>query len=350
MPRAAYRQPLTVFALVVALATALVARVVLRPAICPWTWLPTVRVILPIFLILGSGFTSLGRINLRKGRTAFTFLTAPGLRGVLVLVWSVAAALADVASQNGAWVFVFGATLSALMTWKDRRLIFAATVPAAILLSIGAAMFNDGFDADSTAAAAAGAAMSIVVALTILGLMTPSEERLSYLERENKELWNLSFHDGLTGLYNRRYAQETGQKLFNRAVRYHEQFHALMIDIDHFKRVNDKVGHAAGDEVLKEIAAILQDCVRASDFVVRYGGEEFVVYLVQADPELVQNIANRIRDQVASHSFGMVPWQVTISIGVASTQDKDRLEDLLDRADKYLYISKRSGRNRVSGF
>ena len=217
-------------------------------------------------------------------------------------------------------------------------------------MSIGVLLLRNPFDIDATTTIVAATVMGMVVTATIRGTVTPGEERLQYLERENKELWDLSFHDGLTGLFNRRYAQETGQKLFNRAIRYHEQFHALMIDIDHFKRVNDTLGHAAGDEVLKEIATILQDCVRASDFVVRYGGEEFVVYLVQADSELVQNIANRIRDEVASHGFEMVPWQVTISIGVASIQNNDRLENLLDRADKYLYISKRSGRNRVSGF
>ncbi|MGO8692245.1 MAG: diguanylate cyclase [Rectinemataceae bacterium] len=350
MPRAAYRQPLIAFFIAVAAALALAGRVVLHTGPSPRTWLDGVRLALPVLLAVGAGITFLGRMNLRRGRSAFTFLASPTLRAALVLAWSVAATYVDLASGGGAWIFVFGVISSSLLAWKDRRFVFAAIPPSAIALSIGVLLLRNPFDIDATTTIVAATVMGMVVTATIRGTVTPGEERLQYLERENKELWDLSFHDGLTGLFNRRYAQETGQKLFNRAIRYHEQFHALMIDIDHFKRVNDTLGHAAGDEVLKEIATILQDCVRASDFVVRYGGEEFVVYLVQADSELVQNIANRIRDEVASHGFEMVPWQVTISIGVASIQNNDRLENLLDRADKYLYISKRSGRNRVSGF
>lgn len=350
MTRATYRQPLTSLALVAVVSAALVGRAFWSADSLPWTWLSIARFVLPALLAVGAWLVFLGRINLRKGRSALTFLANPTLRGALILAWSTAAAFADLASGEGAWLFVFGAVGAALLAWKDKRFIYFAILPAAVVLALGAAFLRKGVDLDVEAAIAAAAATGIVVAMTIRHTMTPGEERLLYLERENKELWSLSYHDGLTGLYNRRYAQETGQKLFNRAIRYHEQFHALMIDIDHFKKVNDTVGHAAGDEVLREIAVILQGCVRASDFVVRYGGEEFVLYLVQADPELVQNIANRIRDEVASHKFAVVPWQVTISIGVASIQVKDKLEDLLDRADKYLYISKMSGRNRVSGF
>ncbi len=350
MMRSAYRQPLTASALVTLVAAALVGRVLLHDGSSPWVWLRIARVALPALLAVGAWFVFMGRVNLREGRSALTLLANPTLRGALVLAWSAAAAWLDLASGEGAWLFVFGAVGAALLAWKDKRFIYFAILPAAAVLELGAVFVRTGPDLDFEAAIAAAAATGIAVILSIRNTMTPGEERLLYLERENRELWSLSYHDGLTGLYNRRYAQETGQKLFTRAIRYHEQFHALMIDIDHFKKVNDKVGHAAGDEVLREIAVILQGCVRTSDFVVRFGGEEFVLYLVQADPELVQNIANRIREEVASHKFSTVPWQVTISIGVASIQSKDRLEDLLDRADKYLYISKRSVRNRVTGF
>jgi diguanylate cyclase (GGDEF)-like protein len=123
-----------------------------------------------------------------------------------------------------------------------------------------------------------------------------------------------------------------------------------MIDIDHFKRVNDMVSHAVGDEVLKGVGQAIQSCLRTSDSVSRYGGEEFLAFVVQAEAEVAQFIANRIREAVASRVFDEVPWRVTISIGVASVEADDDLESLVDRADKYLYSSKRGGRNRVSGF
>ena len=123
-----------------------------------------------------------------------------------------------------------------------------------------------------------------------------------------------------------------------------------MLDIDHFLRVNDRLSQAVGDGVLREMALILQSCVRASDVAARYGGEEFVVFLLGASSETVQFIASRIRDDVAKHRFDSVPWQVTISIGIASMREGETLTELVDRADKSLYAAKRSGRNRVSGF
>ena len=344
-----YRQPLLVFALVVAVVLLLASRVFyFGPA--PWTWLRAARLSLPALLFVGAGFAFLGRLNLRRGRRTLSFLSSSKLRVCLILAWSAAAALVDLASGQGASIFVFGAGAAALVGWKDRRFLSLALSLTAVAAAAGAFFIEKGLEFDTTAMIIAASGMGAIFAWVIRSNVAPNEERLQYLERENKELWNLSFRDGLTGLYNRRFAQETGQKLLNRAIRYHEQFHALMLDIDHFKRVNDKISHAAGDEVLRQIARIIQDCVRSSDFVSRYGGEEFVVFLVQADPELVQNIANRIRDGVATHRFEIVPWQITLSIGVASIQDNESLGELIDRADKYLYVSKKAGRNRVSGF
>jgi len=185
---------------------------------------------------------------------------------------------------------------------------------------------------------------------TIRHTLAPTEERVRSLEAENRELWDLSYRDSLTAIFNRRYVQQIATQLFTRAVRYHEQLHVLMLDIDHFKRVNDKLGHAVGDEVLKAVAATIQAFVRSSDALARYGGEEFIVYIVQANPELVQFIANRIRDGVANLHLERVPWTVTISIGVAGLQSADTLDSLVERADKFLYKSKQQGRNRVSGF
>lgn len=179
--------------------------------------------------------------------------------------------------------------------------------------------------------------------------LLPGEERMRSLEEENKELWNLSYRDSLTGLFNRRYMQQTVEHVFSRAVRYREQLHVLMIDIDHFKKVNDTYGHAVGDEVLKIVASTIQTFVRTSDIVARYGGEEFIVYIVESDMELTQFIANRIRDGIASIQFEQVPWTITISIGITGLQDGDTIESQISRADQFLYSSKKNGRNRVTG-
>ena len=123
----------------------------------------------------------------------------------------------------------------------------------------------------------------------------------------------------------------------------------LALDLDSFKKVNDTLGHAVGDEVLKAIAASIQAFVRSSDIIARYGGEEFIVYLVESNTEMTQFVANRIRDGVASLHIENVPWTVTISIGIASLKETDTIEDQIARADQFLYISKKNGRNRVSG-
>jgi len=198
--------------------------------------------------------------------------------------------------------------------------------------------------------ALAGFLLAAFVSSVVRTSVLPGELRMKTLEEENKALWGLSYRDGLTGLYNRRYMEQAQAQLFARAVRYREQLHVLMIDIDHFKKVNDKLGHAVGDEVLKGVASTIQGIVRASDIVARYGGEEFILYLVQSNPELTQFIANRLRDGVSSVRFPDVPWTITVSIGVAGLQDGDSVEGLTERADQFLYVSKRQGRTRVSGF
>ncbi|MEI6875333.1 MAG: GGDEF domain-containing protein [Spirochaetota bacterium] len=172
---------------------------------------------------------------------------------------------------------------------------------------------------------------------------------LSLLEARVLELREMSFRDALTGLYNRRYATEAGHGFVAQSRRYGYDFHALMVDIDHFKRINDELGHPRGDEVLKEIASILRSAIRETDIAARIGGEEFLVLLPKANAESAQNIANRIRDLVGSTVFEGVPWTVTVSLGVTGIRESDELETLVERADSFLYQSKRSGRNRVSG-
>lgn len=316
----------------------------------PETW-PVVQI---VGVALGGVVVAYGVIAIllrsSEGRLAALFSRPRLLLGIVIAAATAIACLLDRAAGRSALALLCGSVVLSLLYWDKPPYLFALMLLAA---AVGIQAEYLGYaapDWEQVSLAASSLVLGAAVAFTVRGIVAPGAERLRSLERENRELWDLSFRDGLTGLYNRRFAQETGQKLFARAQRYQERFHVLMIDIDHFKRVNDKVSHAAGDEVLKGIASILQSCVRSSDVAARYGGEEFIVFLLQAEPETAQFIANRIRDDVAAHRFESVPWHVTISVGVAGMVEGERLDELVDRADKYLYVAKRGGRNRVAGF
>jgi two-component system cell cycle response regulator len=162
----------------------------------------------------------------------------------------------------------------------------------------------------------------------------------------------LAVIDQLTGLYNRRYMDSQVSVLAGRARRSGSPLSALVVDIDHFKKINDSFGHDVGDEVLREFAARLASNVRAVDLACRYGGEEFVVLMPDTPIEGAHRIAERIRLNVAGAPFrvagGRETLNATISIGVAATTPEDGgAEALLKRADEAVYAAKAKGRNRV---
>ena len=162
----------------------------------------------------------------------------------------------------------------------------------------------------------------------------------------------LAVTDQLTGLHNRRYMVGQLDALVTRAAKGGASVACLMLDIDHFKKINDSFGHDIGDEVLREFAARLASNVRAVDLPCRYGGEEFVVIMPDTVAADAERIADRIRRHVAGSPFrvdgGTELLTVTISIGVAATAgEADRPELLLKRADEAVYEAKAAGRNRV---
>ncbi len=171
------------------------------------------------------------------------------------------------------------------------------------------------------------------------------------LQRKNEELEHASITDALTGIFNRRYMMELIHRhisLFHRGKR---AFAVLLIDIDHFKAINDTYGHVAGDRVLAKIAAVIRESLRAIDYAGRYGGEEFVVILVDTSSEDAERTAERIRSAVAKqqHLFDNQTIEATISVGVASyDNDRESVEGLIKRADEALYHSKHEGRDRVT--
>ena len=173
-----------------------------------------------------------------------------------------------------------------------------------------------------------------------------------YLRSNLDHSLELAVTDQLTGLHNRRYMVGQLEALMRRAAQGGEPVSVLVIDIDHFKKVNDSFGHDVGDEVLSEFAVRLASNVRAIDLPVRHGGEEFVVVMPDTDLEDARRIAERIRLHVAGAPFRVMGGEellaVTISIGVAcSTGEGDTPQAIVKRADEAVYEAKSRGRNRV---
>jgi diguanylate cyclase (GGDEF)-like protein len=171
-------------------------------------------------------------------------------------------------------------------------------------------------------------------------------ERTRELVEKNRELEVLSVTDRLTGLFNRRKLDEVLEEELIRCRRYGVEFAVIIMDIDHFKRVNDSHGHPVGDGVLQAMAQILRERTRDADALARLGGEEFVMVCRHATLEGAVDTAERIRVAIAGHDFPGV-GQVTASFGVAACCDGDTSETLLERADAALYRAKAAGRNRV---
>ncbi len=164
------------------------------------------------------------------------------------------------------------------------------------------------------------------------------------------QLEDMATTDSLTGVYTRRAFTEYAEVEFSRCVRYGHPLSVLMLDIDHFKRINDTCGHTIGDEVLRAISQTCCQTLREPDLMGRYGGEEFIVCLPETDPEQAGEVAERMRQAVKSHPFrgGQREFSVTVSIGMATSDGRLRnLQELIKAADEALYTAKRKGRDCV---
>jgi len=182
--------------------------------------------------------------------------------------------------------------------------------------------------------------------------LTEARDRLEDLVKElddkNQTLEVLSVTDKLTGLANRRKLETALQSEILRARRYGKIFAIIILDVDHFKTVNDTHGHQAGDSVLIELSTLLTKNARETDIVGRWGGEEFLIICPETNLTVVSTLAERYRTELERHEFKQV-GQVTSSFGVAAWQEGDDVQGLIQRADDALYRAKESGRNRVEG-
>ena len=174
------------------------------------------------------------------------------------------------------------------------------------------------------------------------------------LARKNQELERLSYLDGLTGIPNRRYFDQTIRQEWNRALREASSLALVLIDIDFFKVYNDVYGHQSGDQCLQRVAQCLSQTLhRSSDFVARYGGEEFVAVLPKTSIAEAETLANKMRynlaEQELEHKGSNVAKHVTISVGVScfTPPESSTIDQLISDADEALYSAKRNGRNQV---
>lgn len=181
-------------------------------------------------------------------------------------------------------------------------------------------------------------------------LLKDINQKLEFeVEKRTEELEHIAITDGLTQLYNRTKMDMELQKLEGIYKRYGRVFSVIMIDIDYFKSVNDTFGHQVGDSVLKQFAKILKENIRNTDFIGRWGGEEFLIVCPETSEENATTLALNLRKQIEEVLFEKVGHK-TMSVGVAQIKDEIDLDNLISNADNAMYFAKENGRNKVVAF
>jgi diguanylate cyclase (GGDEF)-like protein len=299
-----------------------------------------------------AGLTAAGRVRL----AALEWVLLLSFIAVIVanLVRALYLAPLDAGAVDGGraamhWVPVaFVVAYIALDAW------LAARVSLVILLGV-VLVAAPAFLAGPEARAGIGSAEEFVqvvlayaVTLVALSFFAGLPQRLVRWRETAHEMRALAFSDALTGLANRRWAEAQLDLELARTERYGGGFAVIVVDIDHFKRLNDAHGHAMGDVVLTGLAATLRRSLRATDRVARWGGEEFLVLAPETPLPAAVELAEALRRQVAATPLGNDGHVVTISLGVACWEDGDSRCTLVERADAALYLAKGAGRDRVA--
>lgn len=175
----------------------------------------------------------------------------------------------------------------------------------------------------------------------------------TYQRKLRQEVENLARIDPLTSTYNRRFLMELGERELERSRRYEVPLSIILLDVDHFKEINDVYGHLAGDRVLIGMSEQLRSCLRSVDIIARFGGDEFIVLLPETSSIAASQVAERLRREIEMITTSELNDEQTptISLGIASTNDGScSMDQLLETADRALYRSKNFGRNRITAF
>ncbi|WP_161542458.1 diguanylate cyclase [Levilinea saccharolytica] len=232
--------------------------------------------------------------------------------------------------------------------WENRSPRYATI---ALEEAVGAPMLSGGVLLGAVALGSYRPSTFDAASMDLLNLYVQQASLAIHNARLFEQLNDLAVTDTLTGLFNRRHFFYQAESLVIRAQRYGSPLSAVMIDLDHFKDINDTFGHSAGDHVLREVARALSSALRKSDLIGRYGGEEFCVLLPEIDLEEGRTAAERLRQEVFNLQIPTLKGTaaVTASLGVAALNlHGETLDQLLQRADAALYRAKRAGRNAVS--
>jgi diguanylate cyclase (GGDEF)-like protein len=310
--------------------------------------------------LLGVSFSLMAAAILAFRGAALPFFVHVAAGGVSA--FAVAALLHDVNTRLIASSLLFGAGQVVLLAlaWKPvdgvsrgARGLFLASfaLGAASFLSRAIGQSAWPGPTDALVSPSAIQVFSLMTAYTVV-LLSSVSFLLMQKERADHVSSELASLDPLTGAFNRRTFVDLAEKQLSRARRLDAPLSLVLLDIDHFKRVNDTHGHLAGDQVLRRFAAVVRDQLRKEDVFVRYGGEEFCLLLPDVPGPGAVALAGRVRKAVAKASFAVDGTEIalTASAGVAARIDEgpDGLEALIARADEALYIAKSRGRNRVA--
>jgi diguanylate cyclase (GGDEF)-like protein len=313
-----------------------------------------ITVTFPTAVLLVLTLAGLSRFQLGKGLYALIALSfAVGLGGTLLVTQVDNYAAESWLAHRQAPLYIFSILMTIPFIWFLRLYVkrgssFHLGISIYLLLSlinigrwgIGGRMENASQLLDLLAQAAIpfGFALDGLDAIRRVQLSTDSES-------------DPADRDPLTGVYNRRALGAIGSSQFDESLKQAQPVSVLMFDIDHFKRINDTHGHAAGDAVLRQFAGILAKCVRGTDLIARYGGEEFTAVLPGAPLAPAMRLAERIRSNVeaADFSFERKTLKMTVSIGAATAfpDELRKFEEVIENADRNLYRAKKEGRNRV---
>lgn len=239
-----------------------------------------------------------------------------------------------------AWWLIYGSTV--------------ALLGALLLRTLAAAVSAESFALPQSQHGPGTVQLILFVSLVALDLLGALGFILLVKERAEQAMQQLAMTDGLTGLLNRRaFMERAGQAMAN-ARRHRQSFALLMLDIDHFKRINDTHGHAAGDAALVQVCDLVRERLRNQDAFGRYGGEEFCILLPETDEEGAFVLAEALRQSIAETPLRLADTQqsITVSIGISVCHAKcadctDEVDRILNEADRALYLSKKQGRNRT---